>query len=121
MNIAKLLIPALFVIALPAFAGETSEKSETNADSGSDGKITKDCKFKGQPLKGKVQIVESFPDFKVKQVSSFPDLKVKLVTSFPDDCGEWQIVESFPDFKIQYVDSFPDFKIKMVTSFPGMP
>ena len=75
----------------------------------------------GVVLPGKVQIVDSFPDFKVQAVTSFPDLKVMLVESFPDDCGEWQIVESFPDFTIQYVTSFPDFKIQMVTSFPGEP
>ncbi len=79
------------------------------------------CALHGKVLKGKVQIVDSFPDFKVQAVTSFPDLKVMLVESFPDDCGEWQIVESFPDFTIQYVTSFPDFKIQMVTSFPGEP
>lgn len=72
-------------------------------------------------VKGKIQFVNSFPDYKVQVVDSFPDLKVKKVTSFPDDVGEWQIVDSFPDFKIQIVDSFPDFKIKYVDSFPGLP
>jgi hypothetical protein len=72
-------------------------------------------------LKGKYQVVDSFPDFKVQLVSSFPDLKVQKVSSFPDDCGEWQEVSSFPDFKIQFVSSFPDLKIAYVESFPGMP
>lgn len=72
-------------------------------------------------VKGKIQFVTSFPDYKVQVVDSFPDLKVKKVSSFPDDAGEWQIVDSFPDFKIQIVDSFPDFKIKYVDSFPGLP
>jgi len=84
-------------------------------------KISKgDCTFKGKKLYGKVQIVDSFPDFKVKVTSSFPDLKVKMVTSFPDECGEWQMVNSFPDFKIQIVDSFEDFSIKYVDNFPGI-
>lgn len=83
--------------------------------------VGKDCTFEGVPLKGKVQVVDSFPDFKVQVVSSFPDLKVKTVEHFPDDCGEWQFVDSFPDFKIKFVNSFPDFKIKMVDSFPGLP
>tara|TARA_B100001939_G_scaffold264074_1_gene231290 strand:+ start:12613 stop:12954 length:342 start_codon:yes stop_codon:yes gene_type:complete len=83
--------------------------------------VGKDCTFKGVPLKGKVKVVDSFPDFKVKVVDSFPDLKVKTVDSFPDDCGEWKFVDSFPDFKIKFVTSFPDFKIKMVDSFPGLP
>ena len=68
---------------------------------------------------GKIQIVESFPDYKVQVVDSFPDLRVQVVNSFPDKSGKWQIVNSFPDFKIQIVESFPDFKIKYVSSFPG--
>jgi hypothetical protein len=79
------------------------------------------CMFNGQELKGKVQIVDSFPDFKVQVVTSFPDLKVQKVTSFPDACGKWEFVKSFPDFKIQLVNSFPDFTIQYVNSFPGVP
>ncbi len=78
------------------------------------------CSVNGVTLYGKVQIVDSFPDLKVKQVTSFPDLKVQWVDSFPDRCGEWQNVSSFPDFTIQYVDSFPDLEIEEVTSFPGV-
>ena len=70
---------------------------------------------------GKIQYVNSFPDFKVQIVNSFPDLKVKVVNSFPDKVGKWKIVNSFPDFKIQIVNSFPDFKVKYVNSFPGLP
>ena len=77
------------------------------------------CTFKGKLLQGKVQVVQSFPDFKVKVVTSFPDLKVQRVTSFPDRCGKWQLVTSFPDFTIQYVESFPDFSVQWVESFPG--
>jgi len=71
-------------------------------------------------IRGKIQFVSSFPDYKVKVVDSFADLHVKLVESFPDEPGEWQIVESFPDYKIQLVDSFPDFTIHYVESFPGV-
>lgn len=70
---------------------------------------------------GKIQFVDSFPDYKVQVVTSFPDLKVQRVDSFPDAPGKWQIVDSFPDFKIQIVDSFPDFKIQYVDAFPGLP
>ena len=79
------------------------------------------CTFNGIELKGKVKVVESFPDIKVKVVDSFPDLRVKLKSSFADDCGEWQMVDNFPDFKVKFVHSFPDVKIKMVDSFPGVP
>ena len=69
---------------------------------------------------GKIQVVESFPDYKVKIVDSFPDLKVQIVESFPNSEGKWQMVSSFPDYKIQFVESFPDFTIKYVDSFPGV-
>lgn len=71
-------------------------------------------------VRGRIQFVKSFPDYKVKIVKSFADLHVKLVSSAPNSPGQWQIVESFPDFKIQIVESFPDFKIKYVESFPGV-
>jgi hypothetical protein len=86
-----------------------------------DAPVSQDCVFKGFPLRGKVQVVNSFPDLKVQEVSSFPDLKVQWVANFPDKCGQWQKVQSFPDFKIQYVNSFPDLKIQKVSSFPGLP
>ena len=69
---------------------------------------------------GKIQFVDSFPDYKVQVVDSFPDLKVQQVDSFPDSPGKWKTVDSFPDYKIQIVDSFPDFKIQYVDSFPGV-
>lgn len=84
-------------------------------------KVSKECSFHGIPMQGKVQVVNSFPDFKVQKVASFPDLKIQWVGSFADSCGKWQKVESFPDFKIQYVESFPDLKIQAVSAFPGLP
>jgi hypothetical protein len=86
------------------------------------GPIDKDkCTFKGRKLYGKVQFVETFPDFKVQVVQSFPDLKVQKVASFADACGKWQIVDTFPEFKVQIVKSFSDLKIEYVKAFPGVP
>ncbi len=68
---------------------------------------------------GRIQFVESFPDYRVQVVESFPDLNVQVVSSFPDRPGRWQVVNSFPDYKVQLVDSLPDFTIKYVDSFPG--
>lgn len=79
-----------------------------------------ECSYKGIKLHGKVEFVESFPDFTIEYVSSFPDINVKFVSNFPDDCGEWQEVTSFPDFKVKVVKSFPDLKVKKVDNFPGM-
>jgi hypothetical protein len=85
------------------------------------GNVGKDCTFHGRRLYGRVQIVDSFADFKVRVVSSFPDLRVEKVSSFPNSCGKWQFVTSFPDFRIQPVDHFPDFSIQYVPHFPGVP
>jgi hypothetical protein len=79
------------------------------------------CALGGRELSGRVEIVQSFADFKVKIVKSFPDLRVQIVSSFPDKCGQWKLVDCFPDFTISFVDSFPDFTIAYVESFPGMP
>ena len=70
-------------------------------------------------IHGRIQYVQSFPDYKVQAVTSFPDLRVQIVTSFPSSPGQWQIVDSFPDYKIQMVESFPDFTVQFVSSFPG--
>ncbi len=66
---------------------------------------------------GKIQFVDSFPDYKVQVVDSFLDQKVQQVDSFPDSPGKWKTVGSFPDYKIQIVD--PPIKIQYVDSFPG--
>ena len=73
------------------------------------GPINRDGYFKNIRLAGRVRVVDSFPDF-----------KVKTVDSFPDDIGEWQFVDYGEDFTIQFVDSFPDIRIEFVDSFPGV-
>lgn len=73
------------------------------------GPINRDGYFKNIRLAGRVRVVDSFPD-----------LKVKAVDSFPDDIGEWQFVDYGEDFTIQFVDSFPDIRIEFVDSFPGV-
>lgn len=72
-------------------------------------------------VKGKVKVVNSFPDYKVKVVNAFPDLKVQTVNHPPTRDGEWQFVENFEDFSIQFVDAFEDFTIQFVDAFPGLP
>lgn len=57
-----------------------------------------------------IQVVESFEDIRVEIVRSFPDQcgKWQIVESFPD--FKVRFVRSFPDFKIKYVSSFPGIK-----------
>lgn len=110
------MLPAMLVVAATLASPEAPRSSPQST-----GAIGSDCSFRGQKLWGKVQIVEHFPDFKVKKVDHFPDLNVALVEHFPDACGKWQIVEHFADFKVQFVESFPDFEIRIVDHFPGLP
>jgi hypothetical protein len=70
-------------------------------------------------IRGRIQFVESFGDYKVKAVEDSPDLRVQIVENVPDAPGKWQVVNSFPDYKIQLVDSLPDFTIQYVNSLPG--
>ena len=57
---------------------------------------------------------------KVKIVDSFEDIKVKIVDAFENSCGKVKIVEHFEDVKVKIVDSFEDIKIKIVDSFEGV-
>jgi len=70
-------------------------------------------------IRGRIQFVERFADYKVKAVESSPDLRVQIVEHYPDAAGKWQVVDSFPDYKVQLVDALPDFTIQYVNSLPG--
>jgi len=107
--IAMMVLSMAFMVLLkpePMIAGESLNKE--------------DCSFNGIKLYGKVQVVQNFPDIKVKIDNTWADIKVKMVDNFPDSCGEWQMVEHFPDFKVQFVDTFEDIKIKYVENWPGI-
>ncbi|WP_460135161.1 hypothetical protein [Pseudomonas sp. S1_E04] len=69
---------------------------------------------------GKIQFVDSNPDYKVKVVTQDADLKVQQVDSSSDSVGKWQTVDVNPDYKVQIVDSNPDFTIQYVDSYPGV-
>lgn len=111
------LLSLMLLLGVVLFLPEASESV------GDENAATSEVSKKADVAKiyGKIQYVNSFPDYKVQIVNSFPDLKVQVVNSFPDKVGKWKIVNSFPDFKIQIVNSFPDFKVKYVNSFPGLP
>mgnify|MGYP003389498752 CR=1 FL=1 len=111
--IPKLMLVLGVVLFLPQASESVGDEAEAASRFSKKPDVSK--------IYGKIQFVNSFPDFKVQIVNSFPDLKVKVVNSFPDKVGKWKIVNSFPDFKIQIVNSFPDFKVKYVNSFPGLP
>ena len=107
-------LAAFAVTLLMTILISTVVKAEDKVDSES-------CNYNDFKLYGKVQIVDSYPDFKVKEVDAFADLHVQRVDAFPDACGKWQIVDAFPNFKVQFVDSFPDLEVKFVDAFPGVP
>lgn len=118
---APFTILFLVAIALAVLvACETNARSTAQDTNATSPPVLACGKVNVSKVFGKIQFVDSFPDYRVKVVDSFPDLKVKKVASFPTGPGKWQIVNSFPDFKIKIVDSFPDFTIKYVSSFPGV-
>ncbi|NJK33380.1 MAG: hypothetical protein HC927_13815 [Deltaproteobacteria bacterium] len=119
--LAGVLALGCWLLASPVVLADSSEVEVEQLPAGTGNVDTSTCSFRGKRLFGKVKVVDSFPDIRVRAVASFPDLKVKKVDSFADECGEWQFVDSFPDFTIQYVDSFPDVEVAWVDSFPGLP
>ena len=78
------------------------------------------CSYNGKKLYGKVQIVENFPDVKVKVVAANANLLVKQVEIFPSRCGEWQVVDAFPDLRVKFVENSPDFTVQFVQDYPGI-
>ena len=60
------------------------------------GKIGRDCTFRGKKLYAKVQVVDAFPDFRIRLVSAFPDMKVQRVDAFASSCGRRERVDAFP-------------------------
>ncbi len=81
------------------------------------------CQFNGKKLYGKIQFVEfeNQADITVQIVNSFPDLKVKFVENFASQCGEWQIVEHNANLKVYIAQTGADIKIQPVINFPGLP
>lgn len=83
------------------------------------------CEFRGFRLMGKVRVVHSFPDFRVKleDQKEKAELWVRRVVGTPEVCGEWQMVDGMADFSIAFVDSGEDFKIAWVDDkdTPGIP
>ena len=115
-----LFLSVLFSADVPDISGSNAPAGNAELLAADNSFNRSDCTCKGIPLKGKVKIVNSYADFKVKvEHNSWYDLKVKVVTHFPDGCGKWQFVDSYPDFTIQFVDSYYDFTIKFDDHFPG--
>ena len=70
------------------------------------------CTYKGKKLYGKVRVVESSPDFRVKVVNSSENISIQKTDHTPTRCGEWNFVENGEDFKIQFVTNSEDFTIR---------
>lgn len=73
------------------------------------------CTYKGIPLKGCVEIVESNADFTVRfvQYRSLADIIVKtpLFVVSSDPCCSWQFVTSNADFTVKIDNNFPDLNV----------
>ena len=73
------------------------------------------CTFNGKKLYGKVKVVNSGEDLKVRIVGSSEDISIIKTERDPAKCGEWKFVESSEDFKVRFVTSGEDIKIRYTT------
>lgn len=74
---------------------------------------SKTKKYRQKNIFGKIKIVSSGEDYKVKKTnSSFADLFIKIVNSRARS-GEWQYVTSGEDYRIKFVTSGEDFSVKI--------
>lgn len=68
-------------------------------------------------LKGRVKIVEDYPDFTVKIVEDYPDLEVEVVEFYVgNECGRIQFVTEYPKVTIKIVNDYPDITIRFKDS-----
>lgn len=111
------------LLLLIALAGSAAaEVPDVNVEGGVGGDH-RPCDFRGHTLKGRVRVVDAFPDFSVKleDDEKKAELRVRRVEGPPELCGEWQFVDGMADFTIRFVDYGEDFKIAWVKDKPGIP
>jgi hypothetical protein len=73
------------------------------------------CTFNGKKLYGKVKVVNSGEDFKVRIVENSEDISIIKTERDPCKCGEWKFVDYSEDLKVRFVTSGEDFKIRYTT------
>ena len=71
--------------------------------------------YNGKKVYGKVKVVSSNQDFKVKIVNSSEDISIVKTEHSPSNKGEWQFVESGEDIKVKLVSSGEEFTVKFTT------
>jgi hypothetical protein len=76
------------------------------------------CTFNGKKLYGKVKVVNSGEDFKVRIVENSEDISIISTDKDPSKCGQWKFVEYSEDFKVRFVTNGEDFKIRYTTGEP---
>jgi len=68
---------------------------------------------------GKIKLVESGEDVKVRVVGSGEKLRVRYVTESAVAPGQWELVVTGAQYKVKIVDSGEDFTIREVKSGEG--
>lgn len=113
--------PFGFAIILVA-GSAAAQPPDINVDGGVGGDH-RPCEFMGHALKGRVRVVDAFPDFSVKieDDEKKAELRVRRVESPAELCGEWQFVDGMADFTVRFVEYGEDFKIAWVKTKPGIP
>lgn len=67
-----------------------------------------------QQVFGRIQVVDHFPDVRVRVVRGIADMEVRVVDALPNRQGRWQFVDHFPDFRVQFVQHHADFTVRLV-------
>lgn len=67
-----------------------------------------------QEVFGRIQVVDHFPDVRVRAVQGIADMEVRVVDALANRQGRWQFVDHFPDFRVQFVQHHADFTVRLV-------
>ncbi len=100
-----LLWLSVSLLTLVAFVSEAVPQNAPQVRSGAP---------QAQQVFGRIQVVDHFPDVRVRVVQGIADMEVRVVDAFPNRQGRWQFVDHFPDFRVQFVQHHADFTVRLV-------
>lgn len=85
--------------------------------------ISRDCRYNGIFLSGKVRVVNANEDFKVRIVKINENLRVrKTGGEISNSCGRWHFIKyGIENFKVRFVNANEDFTISYTSVNEGLP
>jgi hypothetical protein len=82
--------------------------------------VSKNCMYKGKKLSGRIELVDTFPDIRVRVVKSNPHLRVQKMKANTARCGEWEIVKFPPSLRVMIDQVHGEIDIQYVNFSPGV-